>query len=78
LIYESLPHAREADKRVCLSRSVVLEEDESEDFASSAHRLLKLVDQDFADVTGHTPSLTDPRLCIERRLELLLIISSSS
>lgn len=33
-------------------RIVVLEEDEGEDLASSADRLLKLVDQDFADVTG--------------------------
>lgn len=33
-------------------RVVVLEEEEGEDLASSADRLLKLVDQDFADVAG--------------------------
>ena len=36
-----------------VGRSVLLEDDdEGQDFATNAERLLKLVDQDFADVTG--------------------------
>jgi hypothetical protein len=36
-----------------VGRSVILEDDDDEqDFATSAQRLLKLVDQDFADVAG--------------------------
>ena len=36
-----------------VGRSVLLEDDnEGQDFATNAQRLLKLVDQDFADVTG--------------------------
>jgi len=35
-----------------VGKNVILEEDGDEDFATSATRLLKLVDQDFADVAG--------------------------
>jgi len=35
-----------------VGKNVILEEDGDEDFATSAARLLKLVDQDFADVAG--------------------------
>ena len=36
-----------------VGRSVLLEDDdEGQDFATNAERLLKLVDQDFADVIG--------------------------
>ena len=46
-VYAGVPKLRS------VGRSVLLEEDDDEqDFATNAQRLLKLVDQDFADVAG--------------------------